>query len=54
MPVDGSTPRVYAYTGNMRIRVKGGAVGLGAFVPEFSISGSATTKEPNPKQQEIY
>ena len=54
VPADGSTPRVCAYTGNMRIRVKGGAIGLSAFVPELSVSGSATTKEPNPKQQEVY
>src|SRR5208283_2382448 len=42
VPADGSTNRVYAYTGNMQIHVKGGAIETNVFVPELSVIGSAT------------
>jgi hypothetical protein len=51
-PADGSTPRVLLYTGNIQGRVKGGQNSSLAYIPEESITGMATTKEPNPKKQE--
>ena len=53
VPADGSTPRVQVYTGNMQIKVAGGDTSFNGFVPELSINGTATTKEPNPLKQEI-
>ena len=49
------TRSVVAYAGNMHLLVKGGDdMGMGAFVAEESVTGRATTLEPNPKTQEDY
>ena len=53
IPADGGTPRVQVYTGNMQIKLKGGNANRLSFVPEESINGSATDKEPDPQKQEI-
>ncbi|MFH0937863.1 MAG: PKD domain-containing protein, partial [Planctomycetota bacterium] len=54
VPADGSTPRVWAFTGNMQVKVKGGATNQAYFCPEESISGTTTDKEPDPRKQEVY
>lgn len=54
IPGDGNAPRVYAYTGNMQIKVTAGPIERSGLFPEDSIKGSATTKEPNPKKQEVF
>ena len=54
IPGDGSTPRAYCYTGNMTIKVTAGPIEKTGFFPEDSMKGSATTKEPNPKRQEVF
>jgi PKD repeat protein len=51
-PADGSTPSVFVYTGNIQVKVKGGEVGRFNFVPEESLTGVNTTKEPDPKKQD--
>ncbi|MCY3023436.1 MAG: PKD domain-containing protein [Planctomycetota bacterium] len=53
VPADGSTPHVLLYTGNVDVRVKGGQANRLSFVPEQSVTGKSTLKEPNPKRQEI-
>lgn len=53
IPADGSTPRVLLYTGNVDLRVRGGAVNRAVFWPEESVRGKSTTKEPDPRKQEI-
>jgi hypothetical protein len=53
IPADGSTPRVQLYTGNVTLKVAGGAANRLQFVPEEFVQGSATTKEPDPRKQEI-
>ncbi len=53
VPGNGTTPIAQVYTGNIKVTVKGGEVNATNFVPEESVSGKSTTKEPNPKTQEI-
>jgi hypothetical protein len=53
IPADGSVPRVQVYTGNIQVKVKGGAVDSLVYIPEESVNGKATTKLPNPKTQEL-
>lgn len=53
IPATGETPRVYLYRGNVDIRVKGGQGNRAVFIPEESVRGKATTKEPDPRKQEI-
>jgi PKD repeat protein len=53
VPASGAAPRVLLYTGNIELKVKGGAENRTVFVPEENVHGTATLKEPNPKKQEI-
>jgi len=53
VPADGSIPRVLLYTGNVTLRVKSGIFDQGAFYSEQWVSGASTTKEPDPRKQEI-
>ncbi|HYF51942.1 MAG TPA: PKD domain-containing protein [Planctomycetota bacterium] len=53
IPADGSAPRVSAYTGNVQIKVKGGDANRLNYVPEESLKVTNTTKEPDPRKQEI-
>ncbi|HEY3322909.1 MAG TPA: PKD domain-containing protein [Planctomycetota bacterium] len=55
IPANGGTPRTYVYTGNVDVHVKWGPLEIGtSYFPEDRVSGASTTKEPNPKKQEIY
>jgi len=48
------TPRVFAYLGNIEVQVKGGSPNHLIFIPEQSVAGKATLKQPDPKKQEVY
>jgi hypothetical protein len=52
IPPDPTQARVLLYTGNIQARVKGGQSARFIYIPEEKVTGSATTKEPNPKTQE--
>jgi hypothetical protein len=53
VPADGSDPRVYLYTGNLQIRLKGFKTGTVNFIPEEAVNIMSTQKEPDPKKQEL-
>jgi hypothetical protein len=53
IPADGSAPRAQVYTGNVTLRLSGGGANRLNFLPEEFVQGSATTKEPDPRKQEI-
>jgi PKD repeat protein len=53
VPANGSTPRVLLYTGNVTLKVKAGRFLQGNVVSEDSVSGASTTKEPDPRKQEL-
>ena len=54
VPADGSTPRVYAYTGNMQIRVKGGAIEPDIFCARDSQSAAAPPPGAQSQTTGIY
>lgn len=53
VPADGSPPRVLLYTGNVELRVRGGQTNRLSFIPEEKVTGKSTSKEPDPKKQEL-
>jgi PKD repeat protein len=54
VPADGSTPRVWLYTGNVTGLVKAGVVPSGGgIISEDSIHGLSTNKPPDPRKLEI-
>lgn len=53
VPADGSDPRVYLYTGNLQVKLKGFTRGGVNFIPEEAVNMTSTQKEPDPKKQEL-
>jgi len=53
IPADGSDPRVYLYTGNLQVKLKGFTRGQVNFIPEEGLNITSTQKEPDPKKQEL-
>ena len=49
-PADGSTPHVLLYTGNMSVKVRGGAYSDGFYIPEVFCTGNSTVRIPAPLQ----